>query len=96
MKKREPIQLELPFVVPKDNEALHKWRASKERHPDAMALVRGDDFYSTFNSDAEIVAKVLKEELFDRGNYLETIFSVWDLDTVLPALIRKGHRVAII
>lgn len=96
MKQREPIQLELPFVVPEDNEALHKWRASKERRPDAMVLVRGDDFYSTFNSDAEIVAKALKEEIFDRGNYLETIFSACDLDTLLPAIIRKGCRVAII
>jgi len=95
MKKREPIQLELPFVVPKDNEALRKWRSSKERYPDAIALVRGDGFYSAFNDDAKIVAEVLKEEIFDRGNYLETIFSTWDLDTVLPALVRKGHRVAI-
>ena len=83
-------------MVPKYNEALHKWRASKERYPDAMVLIRGDDFYSTFNSDAEIVAKVLKEEIFDRGNYLETIFSTWNLDTVLPALIRKGRRVSIV
>lgn len=93
--KNEPIQLELPFEVPKDNAALRKWRESKERHPDAMVLVRGDDFYSVFNDDAEIVAKVLKEEIFDRGNYKETIFSTWDLDDLLPALIRKGYRVAI-
>lgn len=72
----------------------------KQKHNDAVILVRNDDKYILYGNDAEIAAKVLNLEtsafIYD-GNEISTAsFDVEDLDYCLPKLIRNGHRIGIV
>ena len=73
----------------------------KAKHPDAILLFRNGDSYESYAEDADKVSKLLK---FDKAIGMESgsknqvdivSFSGYDLDTVLPNLIRAGNRVAI-
>jgi DNA mismatch repair ATPase MutS len=79
----------------------------KEKHPDALLLMRKGDFYEAFEEDAKKVAKStgLKEQHIIKEGF-ETKegekgvsyvnFKNTSLDKYLPKLIRDGHRVAIV
>lgn len=68
----------------------------KEKHPDALLLLRCGDFYELWLSDAEIGADVLGLTLTRRPDGVPICaFPYMALDTYLPKLIRAGHRVAI-
>lgn len=68
----------------------------KEKHPDALLLLRCGDFYELWLSDAEIGADVLRLTLTRRADGVPICaFPYMALDTYLPKLIRAGHRVAI-
>ena len=88
-------------------EAAHVWHDLKEKHPDAVLLMRKGDFYEAFGEDAKKVAKstglkeqhVVKEGFEakegEKGvSYVN--FKNTSLDKYLPKLIRDGHRVAIV
>ena len=88
-------------------EAAHVWHDLKEKHPDAVLLMRKGDFYEAFGEDAKKVAKstglkeqhVVKEGFEtkegERGvSYVN--FKNTSLDKYLPKLVRDGHRVAIV
>lgn len=88
-------------------EAAHVWHELKEKHPDAVLLMRKGDFYEAFGEDARKVAKstglkeqhVVKEGFEskegERGvSYVN--FKNTSLDKYLPKLVRDGHRVAIV
>ena len=88
-------------------EAAHVWHNLKEKHPDAVLLMRKGDFYEAFGEDAKKVAKstglkeqhVVKEGFEtkegERGvSYVN--FKNTSLDKYLPKLVRDGHRVAIV
>ena len=91
-------------------EAAHVWHDLKEKHPDAVLLMRKGDFYEAFGEDAKKVAKStgLKEqhvvkEGFESKNEKDgekgvsyVNFKNTSLDKYLPKLIRDGHRVAIV
>ena len=78
----------------------------KEKHPDALLLMRKGDFYEAFEEDARKVAKStgLKEQHIIKEGF-ETKegekgvsyvnFKNTSLDKYLPKLVRDGHRVAI-
>ena len=78
----------------------------KEKHPDALLLMRKGDFYEAFEDDAKKVAKStgLKEQHIIKEGF-ETKegekgvsyvnFKNTSLDKYLPKLVRDGHRVAI-
>ena len=82
----------------------------KEKHPDALLLMRKGDFYEAFEDDAKKVAKstglkeqhIIKEGFSNKENkegekgvsYVN--FKNTSLDKYLPKLVRDGHRVAIV
>ena len=78
----------------------------KEKHPDALLLMRKGDFYEAFDEDAKKVAKstglkeqhIIKEGFSakeDEKNVSYVNFKNSSLDKYLPKLVRDGHRVAI-
>jgi len=76
----------------KTNKAL--WAKTKNAHPDALILMRGEDshaHYFTYSEDANACGEILKREETD---YI--CFSYHALDIYLPKLVRAGRRVAII
>ena len=88
-------------------EAAKVWHDLKEKHPDAVLLMRKGDFYEAFGEDAKKVAKstglkeqhVVKEGFEakegEKGvSYVN--FKNTSLDKYLPKLVRDGHRVAIV
>ena len=91
----------------KENAAVFK--DLKEKHPDALLLMRKGDFYEAFDEDAKKVAKStgLKEQHIikegfepkegkgDEKGISYVNFKNTSLDKYLPKLVRDGHRVAI-
>lgn len=73
------------------------WGRTKEKHPDAVILVRHEHFYYTLKEDAHAVEKcgclLRNDEQRDDLEY--SIFLQGMLDIVLPKLIRNGNRVVI-
>ena len=81
----------------------------KEKHPDALLLMRKGDFYEAFEDDAKKVARStgLKEQHIikegfepkegkgDEKGISYVNFKNTSLDKYLPKLVRDGHRVAI-
>ena len=69
----------------------------KAKHHDAVLLFRCGDFYETYEDDAEVVARDLGITLTKSSKDGSRMagFPHHALDTYLPRLIRKGHRVAI-
>ena len=88
-------------------EAAKVWHDLKEKHPDAVLLMRKGDFYEAFGEDAKKVAKstglkeqhVVKEGFESKeGEHSVSYvnFKNTSLDKYLPKLVRDGHRVAIV
>jgi len=71
----------------------------KEKHPGTILLFRVGDFYETFMEDATLVSKELGITLTKRNNGGDQTplagFPYHALDTYLPKLVKRGHRVAI-
>ena len=71
----------------------------KAENPDAILLFRVGDFYETFGNDAELVSKELGITLTKRNNGSDQTplagFPYHALDTYLPKLVKRGHRVAV-
>ena len=72
----------------------------KAKHPDAILLFGGGDFYEMYGEDAVIGAEILGIVQTKRANGVGTHiemagFPHHALDTYLPKLVRAGKRVAI-
>lgn len=71
----------------------------KSKHPDVIVIMRKDDSYEIYKSDAKKAAEathlpVTKQEI--EGKKIDTVsFSHTKLDVHLPNIIRAGHRVAV-
>lgn len=71
----------------------------KSKHPDVIVIMRKDDSYEIYKSDAKKAAEathlpVTKQEI--EGKKMDTVsFSHTMLDVHLPNIIRAGHRVAV-
>nr|WP_288282232.1 zincin-like metallopeptidase domain-containing protein [uncultured Prevotella sp.] len=90
-------------------EAAAVFKDLKEKHPDALLLMRKGDFYEAFEDDAKKVARStgLKEQHIikegfepkegkgDEKGISYVNFKNTSLDKYLPKLVRNGHRVAI-
>lgn len=78
---------------------LKQFDAIKAKHPDVIAIMRKDDSYEIYKSDAKKAAEathlpVIKQEI--EGKKIDTVsFSHTMLDVHLPNIIRAGHRVAV-
>ena len=90
---------------PERSELKKKYDTLKEKHPDALLLFRGGDFYETYEKDAKTASDILGITITwsdnDKAHNLETYegamaaFPHYALDTYLPKLVRAGQRVAI-
>ena len=71
----------------------------KEKHPDAILLMRDGNSYNLYGDDADKLAGLLGLEVKDHdpeGNEIKfAAFPHHALDINLPKMIRAGHRVAI-
>ena len=71
----------------------------KEKHPDAILLMRDGNSYNLYGDDADKLAGLLGLEVKDHdpeGNEIKfAAFPHYALDINLPKMIRAGHRVAI-
>lgn len=71
----------------------------KSKHPDVIVIMRKDDSYEIYKSDAKKAVEathlpVTKQEI--EGKKIDTVsFSHTMLDVHLPNIIRAGHRVAV-
>lgn len=62
-----------------------------------IILFRDMDFYFLYNEDAETVGQILGADgkVAHAEDFTYAAFPASKLDQYLPAIIRKGHRVAI-
>ncbi|WP_372633588.1 DNA mismatch repair protein MutS [Fodinibius sp.] len=78
---------------------MRQYHDIKEEHKGAILLFRVGDFYETFAGDAELVSEELGITLTKRNNGSDQTplagFPYHALDTYLPKLVKKGHRVAV-
>ena len=78
---------------------MRQYNQIKEEHPQTILLFRVGDFYETFGSDAELVSRELGITLTKRNNGGDQTplagFPFHALDSYLPKLVNKGHKVAI-
>ena len=112
VKSAQEAKTAKPMTKAEEKEELAKesakvWHDLKEKHPDALLLMRKGDFYEAIGEDAKKVAKstglkeqhVIKEGFESKddkekgSSYVN--FKNTSLDKYLPKLVRDGHRVAI-
>lgn len=69
----------------------------KKKHPDAVIMFRGNDWYHFIGEDAKTASEVLGITLIRRSSDNEptACFPCHALDIYLPRLIRAGKRVPI-
>ena len=112
VKSAQEAKTAKPMTKAEEKEELAKesakvWHDLKEKHPDALLLMRKGDFYEAIGEDAKKVAKstglkeqhVIKEGFESKDDKEKGIsyvnFKNTSLDKYLPKLVRDGHRVAI-
>ena len=83
-----------------DCAAYRQVQSLKEKHPDALILVRGGDFYEAFGEDALKAARTLgivnsRRATAKGEKYDYAAFPHHALDVYLPKLVRAGYRIAI-
>lgn len=83
----------------KQTPLMRQYFETKNKYPGTILLFRVGDFYETFSEDAILVSKELGITLTKRNNSGDQTplagFPFHALDTYLPKLIRRGHRVAV-
>jgi DNA mismatch repair ATPase MutS len=80
----------------KENDSFQVWKTIKTKYADTIVLVRTDEHYFTFGSDAVTVNKITSVEItFSGQNHYQCSFLFYRLDTVLSKLINAGPKVAV-
>lgn len=78
---------------------LEQYNKIKEKHPDAILMIRVGDFYELFGKDAiefaNVTGTVLTKRPEEYGITPLTGFPHYGLDVYLPKMVRAGYRVAI-
>src|SRR4029077_17573885 len=75
---------------------MQQYQDAKERHPGMLLLFRMGDFYETFDTDAELAARVLGLTLTSRDKHMPMAgFPTTQLENSLRKLLHSGHRVAV-
>lgn len=86
-------------TVAKRIEFCENWKAKHghETESNVIILFRDMDFYFLYNEDAETVGQILGADgkVAHAEDFTFAAFPASKLDQYLPAIIRKGHRVAI-
>jgi hypothetical protein len=99
--QRKPVQLNLfsqqsntksnentPAALPVEETVLEHYREIKEKHRNALLLLREGNRYRAFGEDAGHIAKILGTALVKVSGTDETGFPASALDTNLPQLVR--------
>jgi len=78
---------------------MRQYNQIKQKHPGTILLFRVGDFYETFSDDAVLISKELGITLTKRNNGGDMTplagFPHHSLDSYLPRLVKRGHRVAV-
>ncbi len=78
---------------------MRQYQEIKEQYPGTLLLFRVGDFYETFSDDAVTISRELGITLTRRNNAGDQTplagFPYHALDSYLPKLVKKGHRVAV-
>ncbi len=84
---------------PSKTPLMTQYERIKAQYPGTILLFRVGDFYETFSEDAELLSKELGITLTKRNNGGDQTplagFPYHALESYLPKLVRKGHRVAV-
>lgn len=78
------------------NNSFRAWQNIKAKYMDAIILVRYENDYYTFGSDAEIVSTMIDMKP-EQDNERKIICRVphYYTDWLLPKLVKRGYRVAL-
>jgi len=99
LKPIQTVEMEEKSTMPQVD--LKHYGEIKAKHPDALLLFRNGYNYDSYAEDAEKISQILK---LDKAIGIDSIskaqvdivsFKSYDLDTMLPKLVRSGNRVAI-
>lgn len=71
------------------------YKELKEKHPKAIILFRDGKVYFSLNDDAVKVADACGLPLVSENGRKKALFVSWELDNILPRLVRHGYKVAI-
>lgn len=71
------------------------YKELKEKNPKAIILFRDGKVYFSLHDDAVKVADVCGLPLVSENGRKKALFVSWELDNILPRLVRCGHKVAI-
>lgn len=71
------------------------WKELKQKHPDAVIILRNGDFYECYDADAKDTAEACNLILSYRDGLEMVGFPHHAIDKYLPKIIRHGHRVAL-
>lgn len=71
------------------------YKELKEKYPKAIILFRDGKVYFFLHDDAVKVADACGLPLVSENGRKKALFVYWELDNVLPRLVRCGHKVAI-
>jgi hypothetical protein len=82
-------------VTPQENSHLQQHNSIKEKHKDAIPLIRTGDEYRVYGDDAITVANLLGLTINKENETPITVFPANSLDLHLPQLVRAGKRVAV-
>lgn len=92
----EPPEEENHGQEPKLTSIMEQYRAAKAKHPDMVLLFRMGDFFEIFDSDAEIVHRILGLTLTTRDRVIRMCgFPHYQLEAYLHKLLKAGQRVAV-
>jgi DNA mismatch repair protein MutS len=81
---------------PRDTPMMRQYKEAKSQHPGMLLLFRMGDFYETFDTDAELAARVLGLTLTSRDKHMPMAgFPHHQLENYLRKLLHSGHRVAV-
>lgn len=83
-----------------EKEFMQSLKRLREKHPDAVVLLRRGDFYTMFGKDAHIAHSVLGLDvapltIIGGVSFEASGFRFCELDNYLPKLVRAGFRVVI-
>lgn len=83
----------------KQTPLMKQYEETKAKYPGSILLFRVGDFYETFGDDAVLISKELGITLTKRNNGGDQTplagFPHHSLETYMPKLVRKGHKVAV-
>ena len=77
---------------------MRQWRAAKEKHPDAVVMIRVGDFYELMGPDAEVGVRDLGLTLTSKGGPGAIPMAgvpAKSRDEYVERLVAEGHRVAL-